>query len=188
MKLNELYSKLHFLESQKQSIEKEILETKQVIEKLSPFSKQQKISLFKSLFVAREDVYPTYWISKDGGGGGSFFAGIAGGSFDTYRADVYGPNGHESGVFMQICLGIGLGIEGNIGSNGGVCEVDNNINDLEGWSIGGGGGMSFNTDGASGDFQIGAHSLSGSTDGGVLPSIGLGAHGGIKGCYTVRVR
>jgi superfamily II DNA or RNA helicase len=66
MNLNELYSKLNLLESQKHSIEKEILETKQIIEKLSPFSKQQKISLFKSLFVAREDVYPTYWISKDG--------------------------------------------------------------------------------------------------------------------------
>lgn len=66
MQLNELYSKLNFLESQKQSIENEIQETKKIIEKLSPFSKQQKIALFKSLFVAREDVYPTYWISKDG--------------------------------------------------------------------------------------------------------------------------
>ncbi len=66
MQLNELNSKLIFLESQKKSIENEILETKQTIEKLSPFSKQQKISLFKSLFIAREDVYPTYWISKDG--------------------------------------------------------------------------------------------------------------------------
>ncbi|MCX6077387.1 MAG: DEAD/DEAH box helicase family protein [Campylobacterales bacterium] len=66
MQLNELYSKLNSLESQKQSIEKEILQTKQIIEKLSPFSKQQKISLFKSLFIAREDVFPTYWISKDG--------------------------------------------------------------------------------------------------------------------------
>jgi len=66
MQLNELYSKLNSLESQKQAIEQKILETKQVIEKLSPFSKQQKISLFRSLFIAREDVYPTYWISKDG--------------------------------------------------------------------------------------------------------------------------
>jgi len=66
MHLNELYSKLNLLESHKRSIENEILETKKIIEKLSPFSKQQKIALFKSLFVAREDVYPTYWISKDG--------------------------------------------------------------------------------------------------------------------------
>ena len=66
MQLNELYSKLNILESQKQSIEKEIQETKKSIEKLSPFSKQQKISLFKSLFIAREDVYPLYWVSKDG--------------------------------------------------------------------------------------------------------------------------
>lgn len=66
MQLNELYSKLNSLESQKQSIDKEILETKKIIEKLSPFTKQQKISLFKSLFVARENVYPTYWVNKDG--------------------------------------------------------------------------------------------------------------------------
>jgi len=66
MRLNELYSKLNSLESQKLTIEKEICETKQVIEKLSPFSKEQKISLFRSLFIAREDVYPKYWISKDG--------------------------------------------------------------------------------------------------------------------------
>ena len=76
MELNELYSKLNFLESQKQSIEQEILETKKTIrvtealpatvEKLSQFSKQQKIILFKSLFIAREDVYPKYWVSKDG--------------------------------------------------------------------------------------------------------------------------
>ena len=66
MLLSELYSKLNSLEEQKQSIEQEIQRTKQIIEKLSPFSKEQKISLFKSLFIAREDVYPTYWISKDG--------------------------------------------------------------------------------------------------------------------------
>jgi superfamily II DNA or RNA helicase len=66
MQLDKLHSKLNLLESQKKLIEKEILETKKIIEKLSPFSKQQKIALFKSLFVAREDVYPKYWVSKDG--------------------------------------------------------------------------------------------------------------------------
>jgi len=66
MRLDDLYFKLNSLESQKYSIEQEILKTKQTIEKLSPFSKQQKISLFKSLFIAREDVYPKYWVSKDG--------------------------------------------------------------------------------------------------------------------------
>ncbi len=66
MQLDDLYFKLNSLESQKYSIEQEILKTKQTIEKLSPFSKQQKISLFKSLFIAREDVYPKYWVSKDG--------------------------------------------------------------------------------------------------------------------------
>jgi len=66
MQLDDLYLKLNSLESQKYSIEQEILKTKQTIEKLSSFSKQQKISLFKSLFIAREDVYPKYWVSKDG--------------------------------------------------------------------------------------------------------------------------
>ena len=66
MQLDELYTKLNSLESQKVFIEQEIQNTKRIIEKLSPFSKQQKISLFKSLFIAREDVYPVYWISKDG--------------------------------------------------------------------------------------------------------------------------
>ena len=42
MQLNELYSKLQFLESQKQSIEQEILETKQIIGKLSPYNEPLK--------------------------------------------------------------------------------------------------------------------------------------------------
>ena len=65
MHLNELYSKLTLLEAKKQVIEKEIQDTKQTIERLSPFTKQQKIALFRSLFIAREDVYPTYWMGKD---------------------------------------------------------------------------------------------------------------------------
>ena len=64
--LNGLYQQLAILESQRQSIDSQILQTKKQIEQLSPFSKQEKIQLFKSLFIAREDVYPLYWISKDG--------------------------------------------------------------------------------------------------------------------------
>ena len=66
LNINELYNKLHSLESQKSFIEQEIAKVAQEIEKLSPFSKEQKIALFRSLFVVREDVYPLYWISKDG--------------------------------------------------------------------------------------------------------------------------
>lgn len=66
MHLQDLYNKLNHLESQKQSIEYEIIQTKKLIEKLSPFTKSQKIALFKSLFIAREDVYATYWINKEG--------------------------------------------------------------------------------------------------------------------------
>lgn len=65
-KLEELYAVLHDLESQKICIEQQILQVKKDIEKHSTFSKQQKITLFRKLFVAREDVYPFYWISKDG--------------------------------------------------------------------------------------------------------------------------
>ena len=66
MHLQELYSKLNQLESQKLSIENEILQTKKQIDRVSPFSKQDKINLFKSLFIGRKDVYANYWVSKDG--------------------------------------------------------------------------------------------------------------------------
>ena len=66
MQLQDLYQKLNNLESQKLSIENEILETKKQIDKISPFSKLEKINLFKSLFICREDVYANYWVSKDG--------------------------------------------------------------------------------------------------------------------------
>jgi len=66
VKLEEPYAALSKLESQKSFIEQEILYLKREIEKHSSFSKQEKIALFKSLFVAREDVYPLYWVSQDG--------------------------------------------------------------------------------------------------------------------------
>jgi superfamily II DNA or RNA helicase len=61
-----LHQKLQELEQQKKSIEREILQLRQEIEKSSPFSKTQKIQLFRSLFIVREDVYATHWVSKDG--------------------------------------------------------------------------------------------------------------------------
>lgn len=66
MILQQLHQKLQYLESQRTQLDNEILETKKQIEQLSPFSKEQKIELFKSLFVGRNDVFAKYWISKDG--------------------------------------------------------------------------------------------------------------------------
>jgi superfamily II DNA or RNA helicase len=66
MTLDNLYARLNVLQQQKYSIDQEIIQIKQQIQKLSPFSKEQKITLFKSLFITREDVYAEYWISKDG--------------------------------------------------------------------------------------------------------------------------
>ncbi len=63
MQQKELYQRLQSLEQQKQIIENEIYHLKQTIEKLSPFSKTQKIQLFKSLFIIRDDVYATYWVN-----------------------------------------------------------------------------------------------------------------------------
>ena len=66
MRLKTLTSKLNELQKQKVLIENEIIGIKKQIELLSPFSKSQKIALFKSLFIGREDVYAKHWISKDG--------------------------------------------------------------------------------------------------------------------------
>jgi len=66
MQFNKLYQRLAYLEEQKFVIEKEITAIKQEIEKQSPFSKADKISLFRQLFIANELVYAKHWISKDG--------------------------------------------------------------------------------------------------------------------------
>ena len=66
MSLHELRSRLSELESQKRSIEAQILQIKHELEKHSALTKENKIALYRSLFVGREDVYATYWISGDG--------------------------------------------------------------------------------------------------------------------------
>ena len=66
MQLGQLKIHLSNLESEKTNIEAEILKIKKLIDKISPFSKQDKIKLFKSLFIGREDTYAKYWVSKDG--------------------------------------------------------------------------------------------------------------------------
>ena len=66
MTIEQLHQKLKYLESQKVQLDNEILETKRQIEQISPFTKEQKIELFKSLFIGRSDVFAKYWISRDG--------------------------------------------------------------------------------------------------------------------------
>ena len=66
MTLQELHHKLQFLESQRVQLENEILQIKKQIEQLLPFIKEQKIELFKSLFIGRNDVFAKYWVSRDG--------------------------------------------------------------------------------------------------------------------------
>jgi len=65
-RLNQLYLKLNQLENQKRTIEKEIKEIRYEISTLFPMTKEQKIELFRSLFIGREDVYAKHWTSKDG--------------------------------------------------------------------------------------------------------------------------
>ncbi len=47
MTLQELHHKLQFFEFQRVQLENEILRVKKQIEQLSPFTKEQKIELFK---------------------------------------------------------------------------------------------------------------------------------------------
>ena len=66
MHQNKLYQRLAHLENQKSIIEKEITTIKKELEKQSPFSKSDKITLFHQLFIGNELAYAKHWISKDG--------------------------------------------------------------------------------------------------------------------------
>lgn len=66
MQLNKLYQRLAYLEEQKVVIEDEITTIKREIEKQSPFSKADKITLFRKLFIGNELAYAKHWVSKDG--------------------------------------------------------------------------------------------------------------------------
>jgi hypothetical protein len=66
MHQDQLYNRLAYLEEQKSTIEKEIMLIKHDIEKLSPFSKADKITLFHKLFIGNELAYAKHWVSKDG--------------------------------------------------------------------------------------------------------------------------
>jgi len=66
MHQEQLYKRLTELEKQKSLIEKEIIAVKQEIDKRPPFSKADKIALFRTLFIGNELAYAKHWVSKDG--------------------------------------------------------------------------------------------------------------------------
>ncbi len=121
------------------------------------------------------------------GVGADVHVGLGGFSADAYHAEAFGENGNERGGFVQICIGLGLGLGGNIGRNAGFCSVDNDLNDMSGPSIGVGAGASYASNGVSADTQVGNTSASTTTDFGGLPSRGIGGYAEIKICYTIRV-
>jgi hypothetical protein len=67
-----LKKKLEALYTKKQELEKQILELEQQIQEQElisqkrNFSKDEKIDIFKSLFIARFDIYAKKWINKEG--------------------------------------------------------------------------------------------------------------------------
>lgn len=63
---DQLYQRLTYLEKQRAVIEDEIIIIKREIEKQSPFSKANKIALFRELFIGNELAYAKHWVSKDG--------------------------------------------------------------------------------------------------------------------------
>jgi len=66
MHQDQLYKRLADLEDQKSAIEKEIIIIKYELDKQSPFSKADKIALFRKLFIGNELAYAKHWVSKDG--------------------------------------------------------------------------------------------------------------------------
>jgi hypothetical protein len=66
MNLEQLQRYLFELEKKKISLDIEIHSIKSQIERLSPFSKTQKIKLFKDLFIGNDQAYAKHWINKDG--------------------------------------------------------------------------------------------------------------------------
>ncbi len=66
MQQDQLYKRLAYLEEQKLAIDKEIMSIKHEIDQRSPFSKADKVALFRKLFIGNELVYAKHWVSKDG--------------------------------------------------------------------------------------------------------------------------
>lgn len=64
--MTEIKKRLASLYSQKAKIEQEIQELESKLNQPTSFSKQDKIELFRNLFVCREDIYAKKWVSQDG--------------------------------------------------------------------------------------------------------------------------
>ena len=63
---SQIQKKLYSLYSQKKEIEEQISLLEKELTKNKELSKKEKIELFKSLFISREDIFLKKWISKDG--------------------------------------------------------------------------------------------------------------------------
>lgn len=85
MNTDDLHHQLARLEAEKKAIEQKIHALKKKIERHSPFSKADKIALFRSLFIGNEEVYARQWISKDGSKSG--YAPVP----KTYKGTDYLP-------------------------------------------------------------------------------------------------
>ena len=84
-KLETLYIEKNRIEDEIEFIKNQIRNENDTIKEKKKFSKDEKIELFKSLFVARFDIYAKKWISKDGLKQG-FFPVTA-----TFQAEDYLP-------------------------------------------------------------------------------------------------
>lgn len=84
-KLETLYIEKNRIEDEIEFVKNQIRNENDTIKEKKKFSKDEKIELFKSLFVARFDIYAKKWISKDGLKQG-FFPVTA-----TFQAEDYLP-------------------------------------------------------------------------------------------------
>ena len=84
-KLETLYIEKNRIEDEIEFVKNQIRNENYTIKEKKKFSKDEKIELFKSLFVARFDIYAKKWISKDGLKQG-FFPVTA-----TFQAEDYLP-------------------------------------------------------------------------------------------------
>ena len=84
-KLETLYIEKNRIEDEIEFVKNQIRNENDTIIEKRKFSKDEKIELFKSLFVARFDIYAKKWISKDGLKQG-FFPVTA-----TFQAEDYLP-------------------------------------------------------------------------------------------------
>lgn len=66
MDIEQLQQRLSYLGEQKRLIEQEITSLRQEMRRRSPFSKNDKIALFRQLFIGSEVAYAKHWVSKDG--------------------------------------------------------------------------------------------------------------------------